>query len=122
MDQLTGWDKKRLWSYLIDQGLLRAILFVGGEGPRASGMPEVEWNDSNSGFQDGCVIATDGRVTISSVTHSLIQAISLLKIKGQGMITLVRSTDSSLPIIKMDAKLLSWQMYSNNSSPGLQRR
>ena len=39
----------------------------------------------------------------------------------QGIITLLRSTDSSLPIIRMDAKLLSWQMYSNSSSPEPQR-
>jgi dihydroxyacid dehydratase/phosphogluconate dehydratase len=63
MTEASGWDKKRLWDYLVGEGLLRVMLFVGGEGPRASGMPEVHW-PLRSELTDIAVLATDGRLGI----------------------------------------------------------
>ena len=42
--QLAQWSKRRLWEYLVAEDLLRVILFVAGEGPRASGMPEIRFS------------------------------------------------------------------------------
>jgi dihydroxyacid dehydratase/phosphogluconate dehydratase len=77
--ELAKWEKKRLWDYLIELGLLRVILFVGGEGPRASGMPEVNLIAAGSELASTCVIATDGRVTFAerdlSIAHIVPEAI-----------------------------------------------
>ena len=78
---LLRWDKKRVWEYLLEQELLRLIVFVGGEGPRASGMPRIWFPDSRGHdlIQKLCVLATDGRVAYPhgglSVSHIVPEAI-----------------------------------------------
>ena len=91
MDQAAEWDKNRLWSFLVDQGLLRVILFVGGEGPRASGMTEVDLGEYGSGFHNGCIIATDGRVAFGENSLSIAHIVPEV-IEGGGLAS-VRTAD-----------------------------
>src|SRR5262249_44741244 len=44
------------------------------------------------------------------------------RLQPYGIISLVRSTDFSSPSMSVGAMLLSWQMYSKSSSPGVFRR
>jgi hypothetical protein len=71
------WDKKRLWDYLVGHELLRVILFVGGEGPRASGMRQLGYP---AAFDAGavrktCILATDGRVMFGHPGASITQIV-----------------------------------------------
>jgi dihydroxy-acid dehydratase len=91
MDQAAQWDKNRLWNHLVDERLLRVILFVGGEGPRASGMPEVDLAHSRSRFYDGCIIATDGRVVFGERSLSIAHIVPEV-IDGGGLAS-VRTAD-----------------------------
>jgi dihydroxyacid dehydratase/phosphogluconate dehydratase len=91
MDQLAEWDKKRLWKFLVDEKLLRVIIFVGGEGPRASGMPEVDALDSNSMLPEHCVIATDGRIAFAESNVSIAHIVPEV-IDGGGLAS-VRTAD-----------------------------
>ncbi len=90
-DPSPAWTRQRLWDYLVEGGLLRVIVFVGGEGPRASGMPEIEIPGRDAGLAHGCVIATDGRVVFGgnglSIAHVVPEAIA------GGAIAAVRTGD-----------------------------
>lgn len=91
MDPSPGWTKKRLWDYLVDRRLLRVIVFVGGEGPQASGMPEIDFPRRDAWMAHGCVIATDGRVDFGAngltIAHVAPEAIA------GGSIAAVRTGD-----------------------------
>ena len=74
---LERWSKQKLWNYLLDRNLLRCLLFVAGEGPRASGMPQVSLPEAidDSVIRENCVIATDGRVAFGSDTMSIVHIV-----------------------------------------------
>jgi dihydroxyacid dehydratase/phosphogluconate dehydratase len=71
------WDKRRLWEYLVEYELLRVILFVAGEGPRASGMRQVGFPVSAEAAALGniCILATDGRVVYGHPGASISQMV-----------------------------------------------
>ena len=75
------WNKRRLWDFLIEENLMRVIVFVAGEGPRASGMPEIHFPGELMGPSPGrsCVLATDGRIAFGhegvSIAHIIPEAI-----------------------------------------------
>ncbi len=78
--ELAQWSKRRLWEYLLAEDLLRVILFVAGEGPRASGMPEIRVSGpAAESIGGGVVLATDGRVSFGhtgmSIAHIVPEAI-----------------------------------------------
>jgi dihydroxyacid dehydratase/phosphogluconate dehydratase len=77
---IVGWEKKRVWSYMAENGLLRVMFFVGGEGPKASGMPEIDIDRDLGPMPEGSVISTDGRIGFNengvSVVHMTPEAIA----------------------------------------------
>ena len=74
---LELWSKQKLWDYLLAQNLLRCVLFVAGEGPRASGMPQVGIPEAidDTVIRENCIIATDGRVAFGSDTMSIVHIV-----------------------------------------------
>jgi dihydroxyacid dehydratase/phosphogluconate dehydratase len=77
-DELSTWNKPKLWNYLLSQKLLRAMIVVAGAGPHASGMPEVQLASGN-GLNGTCVLVTDGRVSYQhdgiSIAHIVPEAL-----------------------------------------------
>ncbi len=75
--ELEGWSKQKLWDYLLAHNLLRCVLFVAGEGPRASGMPQVGLPEvvDDIAIRQNCIIATDGRVAFGSETMSIVHIV-----------------------------------------------
>lgn len=88
---VARWEKKRLWSHMIENGLLPVMFFVAGEGPKASGMPEIDLDRDLRAVPAGGVIATDGRVGFqpdsTSIVHIAPEAID------DGAIAAVRTGD-----------------------------
>jgi len=78
---VSQWNKAKLWSYLISNKLLRAMIVVAGAGPHASGMPELQlaMNASSHPLNGMCVLATDGRVSFQhdgiSIAHIVPEAL-----------------------------------------------
>lgn len=78
---MSGWNKRRLWEYLFEQDLLRVMIFVGGEGPHAAGMPVVRLSEAlpDEPARRMCLLATDGRVGPAdggmSIVHIVPEAI-----------------------------------------------
>ena len=75
--ELEGWSKQKFWDYLLAHDLLRCALFVAGEGPRASGMPQVVLPEviDETMIRQSCMIATDGRVAFGSDTISIVHIV-----------------------------------------------
>ena len=71
VEEVAHWDKKRIWNFLVDEELFRIVFFVGGEGPRASGMPELDLLNPDSPVGNRCIIATDGRVAFGDHCMSI---------------------------------------------------
>ena len=71
VEEVAHWDKKRIWNFLVDEKLFRIVFFVGGEGPRASGMPELDLLNPDSPVGNRCIIATDGRVAFGDHCMSI---------------------------------------------------
>lgn len=63
---VTDWNKIQLWDFLIRERQLRAMVIVAGEGPRASGMPEVQQVGTlfrhDPQLRSTSILMTDGRV------------------------------------------------------------
>jgi dihydroxyacid dehydratase/phosphogluconate dehydratase len=57
-EEAAHWSKAHLWQYLEEKRLLRIIVVVAGIGPRAAGMPELQF-----GKQSTWPVLTDGRVS-----------------------------------------------------------
>src|SRR5215471_5871559 len=78
---LSEWNKVKLWTYLLSNKLLRAMIVVAGAGPHASGMPELRLalNASSHPLSGMCVLATDGRVSFQhdgiSIAHIVPEAL-----------------------------------------------
>ena len=77
---MSGWNKRRLWEYLFERDLLRVMIFVGGEGPHAAGMPVVRLSEAlpDEPARQMCLLATDGRVGADggmSIVHIVPEAI-----------------------------------------------
>jgi len=70
-------DKRRLWEYLVGEELLRVLLVVGGEGPRASGMRQIGYPASGETelLRKMCILATDGRVVFGHCGASISQVV-----------------------------------------------
>ena len=68
--EMVHWSKAHLWDFLVERQLIRTMVVVAGVGPRAAGMPELQ-------FTDG-VVLTDGRVSWShegiSIAHVVPEA------------------------------------------------
>lgn len=75
--EVARWDKKRLWQHLLDEELLRVVLFVSGEGPRASGMRALGFPAAarSSLLERTCVLATDGRIEFGHMGVSVTQIV-----------------------------------------------
>ena len=75
--ELAGWSKQRLWDYLIEHNLLRCVFFVAGEGPRASGMPQIMIPEAidDPAIRENCVVATDGRIAFGNNTMSIVHIV-----------------------------------------------
>lgn len=77
---LSQWNKSKLWDYLLNENLLRAMIVVAGAGPHASGMPELQLslNASSHALGSTCVLVTDGRVAFQhdglSIAHVVPEA------------------------------------------------
>jgi dihydroxyacid dehydratase/phosphogluconate dehydratase len=78
---LSEWNKAKLWTYLLSNKLLRAMIVVAGAGPHASGMPELQLalNASSHPLSGMCVLVTDGRVSFQhdgiSIAHIVPEAL-----------------------------------------------
>jgi len=57
-EEAAHWSKAHLWQYLEENHLLRIIVVVAGIGPRAAGMPELQFGKKNT-----WPVLTDGRVS-----------------------------------------------------------
>jgi dihydroxyacid dehydratase/phosphogluconate dehydratase len=76
----SQWNKNRLWDYLITEQLLRVMVVVAGAGPRATGMPELQFvMTATPHLKSTCALATDGRVSFQhegvSVSHIVPEAL-----------------------------------------------
>ena len=82
----AGWSKRRLWDFLLEENLMRVMVFVAGEGPRSSGMPEIGFPGDfiDPALGQSCVLATDGRIAFAhdgmSIAHIVPEAIA-----GEGL-------------------------------------
>jgi hypothetical protein len=79
-EDLSEWNKPKLWNYLVNEKLLRAMIVVAGAGPHASGMPELQLAMSPANAISGtCVLVTDGRVSWQhdgiSIAHVVPEAV-----------------------------------------------
>jgi dihydroxyacid dehydratase/phosphogluconate dehydratase len=78
---LSQWNKSRLWDYLLSQNLLRVMVVVAGAGPHAAGMPELQMaqNPSSLPLSSTSVLVTDGRVAFQhegiSIAHVVPEAL-----------------------------------------------
>ena len=76
-EDAARWNKKRLWEHLVANGLLRVMLCVAGEGPRASGMRQLGYPVSvdSEVLQQTCILATDGRVVFGHPGATITQIV-----------------------------------------------
>jgi dihydroxyacid dehydratase/phosphogluconate dehydratase len=76
---------------MVESGLLPVMFFIAGEGPKASGMPEIDVDRDLGEIPAGGVIATDGRMGFQpdsvSIVHIAPEAID------SGAIAAVRTGD-----------------------------
>jgi dihydroxyacid dehydratase/phosphogluconate dehydratase len=78
---MSLWSKGKLWEHLLNRNLLRAMVVVAGVGPRASGMPELQFlmNMPSRLLGATSVLVTDGRVSFQhagvSIAHVVPEAI-----------------------------------------------
>jgi dihydroxyacid dehydratase/phosphogluconate dehydratase len=90
-DDPAEWTKSRLWNFMVDEDLIRVMVFVVGEGPRASGMPEIRFPADiiDPTLGRSCVLATDGRIAFGherlSIAHIVPEAIA-----GEGLAAVQR--------------------------------
>jgi dihydroxyacid dehydratase/phosphogluconate dehydratase len=109
---LSGWNKAKLWDYLIDHHLLRAMIVVAGVGPHASGMPELQFSmNLSQSLGDSCVVVTDGRVAFEhagiSIAHVVPEAVD------GGALASVRTGDW----IYLDLARGEFQVVAHTNSP-----
>lgn len=92
-DQVSRWDKKKLWGYLVEKELLRIMLVVAGEGPRAAGMRQIGFPPTirDRSFSRNCVLVTDGRVGFGHDGASITQVVP--EALESGGLTALRSGD-----------------------------
>lgn len=108
---LAQWNKAKLWDYLLNEGLLRAMIVVAGAGPHASGMPELQLslNASSRPLSSTCVLVTDGRVSYQydgiSIAHVVPEALD-----GGGLAA-IRTGDW----IHLDLSLGEFQVVTHSS-------
>ena len=93
LDDLARRGKKRLWEHLLKNELLRFIVFVAGEGPRASGMRQLGFPASAQSptLEKTCILATDGRVAFGHPGVSITQIVP--EALESGGLAAVRSGD-----------------------------
>ena len=76
-DEISEWNKPKLWEYLLSQNLVRVMIVVAGAGPHASGMPElyVSSNASSHALAPISILLTDGRVSYHNESISIAHAV-----------------------------------------------
>jgi dihydroxyacid dehydratase/phosphogluconate dehydratase len=90
---MSLWNKNKLWDYLVAASLLRVMVVVGGAGPRAAGMPELQLAVSSASktLSMMSILVTDGRVSYQhegiSIAHVVPEAMD-----GGGLAS-IRSAD-----------------------------